>query len=102
MKHPTGLIGYVPRRKVGGTADKGKDGDSNTVKTNFVEMDLKRASAKMASKIISMCVMPIKITHAETKREVSTFAMLDNCSQGSFIKNNIIEAWSKWQEDRNN
>ena len=38
-----------------------------------------------------MCVVPIKITHAETKREVSTFAMLDNCSQGSFIKNNIIE-----------
>ena len=96
MKHPTGLIGYVPRWKVGGTADKGKDGDSNTVKTNFVEMDLKRASAKMASKIISMCVIPIKITQAETKREVSTFAMLDNCSQGSFIKNNIIEAWSKW------
>ena len=45
----------------------------------------------MASKIISMCVVPIKITHAETKRKVSTFAMLDNCSQGSFIKNNIIE-----------
>ena len=38
-----------------------------------------------------MCVAPIKITHTETKREVSTFAMLDNCSQGCFIKNNIRE-----------
>ena len=96
MKHPTRLHGYVPRWKVGGAADNSKDGDSDTVKTNFAEMDVKSASANMASKIISMCVAPIKITHAETKREVSTFAMLDNCSQGSFIKNNIIEAWSKW------
>ena len=46
----------------------------------------------MASEIIIMFVVPIKITHAETKREVSTFAMLDNCSQGSFIKSNIIES----------
>ena len=38
-----------------------------------------------------MCVAPIKITHTETKREVSIFAMLDNCSQGCFIKNNIRE-----------
>ena len=89
MKHPTGLHGYVPRWKVGGAADNSKDGDSDTVKTNFAEMDVKSASANMASKIISMCVVPIKITHAETKREVSTFAMLDNCSQGCFIKNNI-------------
>ena len=38
-----------------------------------------------------MCVVSIKITHAQTKREVSTFAMLDHCSQGFFIKNNIKE-----------
>ena len=91
MKHPTGLHGYVPRWKVGGAADNSKDGDGDTVKTNFAEMDVKSASANMASKIISICVAPIKITHAETKREVSTFAMLDNCSQGCFIKNNIRE-----------
>ena len=91
MKHPTGLHGYVPRWKVGGAADNSKDGDSDTVKTNFAEMDVISASANMASKIISMCVVPIKITHADTKREVSTFAMLDNCSQGCFIKNNIRE-----------
>ena len=88
MKHPTGLHGYVPRWKVGGAADN-KHSDSDTVKTNFAEMDVKSASANMASKIISMCVVPIKITYTETKREVSTFAMLNNCSQGCFIKNNI-------------
>ena len=66
MKHPTGLHGYVPRWKVGGAADNSKDGGSDTVKTNFAEMDVKSASANMASKIIKMCVVPIKITHVET------------------------------------
>ena len=47
-------------------ADNSKDGDSDTVKTNFAEMDVKSASANMASKIIKMCVVPIKITHVET------------------------------------
>ena len=41
MKHPTGLLGYVSTWKVVGIADKGKDVDSDTVKTNFVEMDVK-------------------------------------------------------------
>ena len=54
-------------------------------------MDVKSVSANMASKIISLCDVLIMVTHAETKREVSTFAMLDNCSQGCFIKNSIRE-----------
>ena len=91
MKHPTGLHGYVPRWKVGGAADNSKDGDSDTVKTNFADIDVKSASANMASKIISTYVVPIKITHADAKMKVSTFAMLDNCSQGCFIKNSIRE-----------
>ena len=89
IKHPTGLHGYVSRWKGDGATDNRKDTDSDTVKINFAEMDVKSVSANMASKIISMCVAPIKVTHAETKRKVSTFAMLDNCSQGCFIKNSI-------------
>ena len=103
MKHPTGLYGYVPRWKGGGATDSRKDSDSDTIKTNVAEMDVKSVSANMASKIISMCVVPIKVTHAETKREVSTFAMLDNCGQGCFIKSerpgerlHKRKAWSKW------
>ena len=77
--------------------------DNYTVKTNFAEMDIKSASVSMVSKTISIFVVPIKVTHGETKREVSTFAMLDNCSQHCFIKNSIrLNTWSKWQEDRNN
>ena len=77
---------HVPRWKSGGAADNSKDGDSDTVKTNFAEMDVKSVSGNMASKIISMCVVQVQVIHAETKRELSTFAMIDNCSQGCLIK----------------
>ena len=36
-----------------------------------------------------MCVVPIRVSHGETKKEISTYAMLDNCSQGCFIKENL-------------
>ena len=49
MKHPTGLHGYVPRWKGGGAADNSKDVDSDTIKTNLAKMDIKSASANMAS-----------------------------------------------------
>ena len=41
------------------------------------------------AKIISMCVVPVKIGHVGTKTEVSTLTMLDNCSQGAFMKESI-------------
>ena len=80
MMYPTELHGYFPRWKGGG------------VKPNLSEMDVKPTSANIVSKIISMCVVTIKVTHVEIKREVSTFTMLHNCSQGYFInKKNIRE-----------
>lgn len=36
-----------------------------------------------------MCVAPVKIGHVGTKEEVSSPAMLDNYSQGTFIKESI-------------
>ena len=50
--------------------------------------------------MINMCVVPIKVTHVETKREVSAFAILDNCSQGCFIERNIRKRHGA--SDRNN
>lgn len=36
-----------------------------------------------------MCVAPIRISHGEAKKEMPTYAMLDNCNQDCFIKENI-------------
>ena len=48
-----------------------------------------------------MCVVPVnKIGHAGTKMEISALSMLDNCSQGTFAKENIKKKLGiKWQED---
>ena len=55
--------------------------------------DLKCASmtGKTESKVISMCIVPVKVKHEDSKDTITTYAMLDNCSQGSFIHNLVKE-----------
>ena len=36
-----------------------------------------------------MCVVPVKASHSISKKEFCTYAMLNNCSQGTFIKEDI-------------
>ena len=38
-----------------------------------------------------MCVVPIQIHHPDSNKVFDTYAMLDSCSQGTFIKEEIIE-----------
>ena len=96
QKHPTGLHGYISKKKGinvnnGGDSTKGNDGgDGNTLlQSNFAEVDVKCASTGFPANIISMCVVPVKLSYVKTKKEVSTLAMLDNCSQGTFLKQSI-------------
>ena len=97
QKHLTGLHGFVPKRKGRNnsvttsaaypTENDNLGANSVLVVSNVADMDAKCASAGISAKIISMCIVPVnKIGHAGTKKEVSTLAMLDNCSQGMFIK----------------
>ena len=37
-----------------------------------------------------MCILPIDIYCDKTNSQVQTYAMLDNCSQGTFIKESLI------------
>ena len=48
-------------------------------------------SGKFYVEVISKFVVPIKISHQNCKKTISTYAMLDNCSQGSFIKQDLIK-----------
>ena len=99
QNHPTGLHGYAPKRRGGSniattssanpTKNDNLGASSVQVVSNFAEMDIKCASAKIPAKIISMCVAPVKIGHVRTKKELSTLAILNNCSQGTFMKENI-------------
>ena len=100
QKHPTGLHGYVPKRR-GGSKISATTSVANPIEndnlgasrvpvvSNFAEMDTNCASTGIPAKIISMCVVPVKIGHVGTKKEVSTLVMLDNCSQGTFMREGI-------------
>ena len=100
QKHPTGLHGYVPKRRgrsnISATTSAANPIENDNlgassvpVVCNFAEIDMKCASIGIPAKIISMHVVPVKIGHVGTKKEVSTLAMLDNYSHGTFMKESI-------------
>ena len=41
--------------------------------------------------MVSMCVAPVTVNHKNSSRQVNTFAMLDNCSQGTFVKEDLLK-----------
>ena len=49
------------------------------------------ASVKMREQVISMSVVPVKVTHEKSEKVINTFALLDNCSQGTFVVNDIVD-----------
>ena len=40
--------------------------------------------------MVSMCVVLVTVRHKNSSREVKTFAMPDNCSQGTFVKEDLL------------
>ena len=92
--HATGLHGYLPKKKEHKVTSDPKDGvppvnNKKLMTSNFAEMDIKCNSSSIESKIISMCVLPVKVSHSKSKKEFSTYAVLDNCRQVMFIKEDI-------------
>ena len=43
------------------------------------------------NQVISMCVVPVKVRSKISNTVVRTWAMLDNCSQGNFVKKTLLE-----------
>ena len=75
--HPTPLHGYIPK-VMKGKSDGGQDnGDSGNFKSNYATLDndMKCASttAKSRSKIIIMCIIPVKIKHGDNNKMVATY-----------------------------
>ena len=73
QSHPTGLHGYLPNKKQPKVTSDPKDGvppvtDRKLMASNFAEMDIKCNSSSIESKIISMCVVPVKVSHSKSKK----------------------------------
>ena len=45
----------------------------------------------MTSYVVSMCVVPVKIKSSSSRKVLNTYAMLDCCSQGTFINSELTK-----------
>ena len=48
-------------------------------------------TGKTGSNMISMCIVPVEVKHRDGKDMITTYAMLGNCSQGSFIHVSLVK-----------
>ena len=93
--HRTPLHGFIPKLMKGKLDGSQVNSDSGNIKRNYAVLgkDVKCAStpAKSGSKVISMCIFPVKIKHVDNNKMVTTYAMLDNSSQGSSILGSVVK-----------
>ena len=78
-KHATGLHGYKHPRK-------GKLGDNST---NSNKNSMTCTTTNMNSRVANMCIVPVNVRHVHSGREIQAYAMLDCCSQGTFIRTDL-------------
>ena len=89
-KHPTTLHGLVLRKDNSQKKSEKQNVEENqSVSGNH--KDLTSASLNMGSQVTSMSVVPVKLIHENSNKVISTHALLDNCSQGTFVMKNIVE-----------
>ena len=89
--HPTILHGYVPKVKTDSSQSTENSECSSRNTVGEENVTCASVNGKFDVEVISMCVVPIKISHQNCKKTIRTYAMLDNCSQGSFIKQDLLK-----------
>ena len=47
------------------------------------------AATKTHSRVVSMCIVPVKVRHVRSRKEIQTYAVLDCCSQGTFTHTDL-------------
>ena len=90
-QHPTGLHGLQQKRR-----SSEKEDDKCTppmLPGNEEKKDSVKAYASTVAHTdaISMCVVPVKVKYKDSNSIYNTFAMLDNCSQGCFVKSSLVK-----------
>ena len=80
-RHPTTLHGYRPKSREGTPSN-----DSHPK-----EPAPTSCMASSTGKVISMCTVPVKVYNPITRKSVVTLAMLDSCSQTTFVTNSLVK-----------
>ena len=89
----TALHDYQHKKKKN---EPGKNDDEKKEKTQLSNRcteieDFSNVSINQETSMVSMCVVPVTVKHKNSSREVKTLAMLDNCSQGTFVKEDLLK-----------
>ena len=79
------MHGYVPNRKKDAQDGQLSNENDESVANGFAYLKTLSTVEKHQTKVISMCIVPVKVKSAAQGKDVLTYAMLDNCSQGSFF-----------------
>ena len=83
-KHPTGLHGFQYKKKdwatIGNSQHQQKSETSNCANVYDIQYE-----SIGTEDVLSMCVVPVKVQHNQSDKEIITFSMLDTCSQRAFV-----------------
>ena len=91
-KHPTCLHGYKPKRMRTNYENWRNYANGSQERQPPQIKDVRISTATIGTEdCISMCVVPIKIKSSDSGKVVATYAMLDNCSQGTFVTEDLLE-----------
>ena len=93
--HPTAMHGYVPKRKEDAEDDQRSNENGGSVNNSFSDVKTLSTVEKHQTKVISMCIVPVKVRAAVQGKDVLTYAMLDICSLGSFIQEALVKKMQK-------
>ena len=74
------LHGYVPKLKTDNSQSTANFECSSRNAAGVENVTCASVNGKFDVEIISMCVVPIKISHKSCKKTTRTYVMLDNCS----------------------
>ena len=89
--HSTAMHGCVPKRKRDAQDDQRSNENDESVSNSFADLKTLSTVEKHQTKVISMCIVPVKVRTVAHGKDVLTYAMLDNCSQGSFIQEALVK-----------
>ena len=92
-KHPSGLHGFQYKKKDGTTKENSQH-QKSSVTSNCANINNIQCESVSTEYVLSMRVVPVKVQHNQSDNEIRTFAILDACSQGTFITQNLMEQLS--------
>ena len=94
-KHPTTLHGLVLRKDYSQKKSEKQHVEEMSENQNVSgnHKDLTCASVHMGSQVISMSVVPVELLHENSNKVISTHALLDSCSKGTFFMISTVDTF---------